>query len=105
MSSSKTGTKIPELSPLIKKYGCGLGSRPKYVIVGEFYSEEGNFVARGILAASTNEFHAHILRREISKNGQADVYQTEFHPEGMTFSISAYRKALRANKVQESDNT
>ena len=45
------------------KYGCGLGSDPPYVVVGEFKSKtKGPY--GGILAAAQNQFYAYLIWRE-----------------------------------------
>jgi hypothetical protein len=90
---TKFGTTVPELKEVIAKYGCGLGSDPPYVVVGEFNSKTKGPYA-GILAAALNQFHAYLIWREVNKNGRADVKRSEFHPK-TNFSIARYKQQLR----------
>ena len=90
---AKFGTTVPELRDVISKYGCGVGTDPPYVVVGEFRSKtKGPF--GGILAAAQNEFYAYLIWREVNKNGNALVKRSEFHP-NTEFSIERYKQQLR----------
>jgi hypothetical protein len=93
--------KIPELNEVIQKYGSALGDKPKYVLVGNFFSKSIGPVM-GIIAASHNEMHAHILKREINKNGEVTVEKSEYHPDGQTFSISDYYKKIQDMRAASS---
>jgi len=89
------GQPIPELKNLLSKYGVALSASPAYVLVGQYNSKEIGTVM-GILAAANNEFHAHLLRREIRKSGLCDIEQSEYHPSGnTTFSIEIYKRKMR----------
>ena len=88
---------IPELVELIDKFGITLGEQPHFVIVGKYKSKAIGSVM-GIIAAANNEFHAHLLKREISKNGVVTIERSEYHPDGCTFSIQAYYKKIREMK-------
>jgi len=94
------GDTIPELKETITKFGCKLNDSPPYVIVGQYKSQSRGTVM-GILAASQNQFHAHIIRREVNKNGKAEVYQTEYHS-SPTFSIETYKQGIR-EKMEEKE--
>lgn len=90
---AKFGTTVPELKEVISKYGCGLGTDPPYVVVGEFKSKtKGPY--GGILAAAQNQFYAYLIWREVNKNGNALVKRSEFHPK-TNFSIAGYKQQLR----------
>jgi hypothetical protein len=90
---AKFGTTVPELKDVISKYGCGLGTDPPYIVVGEFRSKtKGPF--GGILAAAQNQFYAYLIWREVQKNGDASVKRSEFHPK-TNFSIAGYKQQLR----------
>lgn len=90
----KFSSNIPELKPIIDRYGCGLKACPPYVIFGEFNSpSSGRF--GGILAAAECQFHAYLLLREIRKSGNAKVLRTEYHPQP-NFDIANYRATLKA---------
>jgi len=90
----KFGSTIPELKEVITKYGCGLGrGGPPYVVVGQYFSKASGPIG-GILAAAQNEFHAHVIMREVNKNGSAVVHRTEHHP-NPTFSIAEFKTRIR----------
>jgi hypothetical protein len=93
------GQTIPELSEIIGKYGCRLIDRPPYVLVGQYNSASGPIT--GIVAAAMNEFHAHILRREINKNGVVVIENSEHHL-SPTFSIAIYKKSFAELHKKES---
>lgn len=79
----------PEIKSLVAKYGCPFKAEPEFVLFGRYNSKAIGPVM-GILAAAKNEFHAHILRRELNKNGNAEVMRTEFHTDP-NFSIQEYK--------------
>lgn len=92
---STFGSSIPELKEAITKYGCGLGrGGPQYVVVGQYFSKASGPIG-GILAAAQNEIHAHLILREVNKNGSAVVHRTEHHS-NPTFSIAEFKKQLKA---------
>lgn len=98
-TSSKFGSSIPELKEVIVQYGCGLGhagcvAGPPYVVVGQYFSKASGPIG-GILAAAKNEMYAHLICREVNKNGKADVHRTEYHPKP-TFSIEEFKNQLKA---------
>lgn len=88
------GAAIPEVKEFITKYGCTLSDKPPFVLVGQYNSKEIGLVM-GILAAANNEFYAHILRKELRKNGTCDIEYSEFHPDKTTFSIEKHKAKLR----------
>lgn len=75
-------------------YGVSLRTRPPYVVVG-WYDPPVGERRRGVLALTSNELHAHIIRREVRRHGHATVERTEFHPGGATFHIRQYFEGLR----------
>ncbi len=85
---------IPELESVIRRYGTRLSAHPPYVLIGTYRSQVAGHVM-GILAAASNEFHAHLLRRELNRNGHVSIECTEHHPTHHTFSIAAYRQKFR----------
>lgn len=89
----------PEMKSWVEKYGCSLGESPQFILFGQYNSKQIGPVM-GILAASNNEFHAHLLRREFEKNGHVEVKRTEFHPDP-NFSIQDYREKVRARMEQQ----
>jgi len=91
---NKFGAGIPELKDKIRKYGCKLTDNPQFVLIGKYTSEEIGPVM-GILAATNNEFHAHLLKREFSKKGDCSIEHTEFHPGKQTFSIAIYKQKMQ----------
>jgi hypothetical protein len=91
----------PEMRLWVDKYGCSLRDKPQFIILGQYNSKKLGPVM-GILAASSNEFHAHILRREFQKNGNVEVMRTEFHP-NPNFSIEDYRAKVRARMEQKKE--
>jgi hypothetical protein len=91
--SIKFGSSIPELQDVIKRYGCGLGDSPPYIVFGSYNSKASGPVM-GILAVTSNEFYANIILREVKKNGRADVMRSEFHP-NTNFNISVYKQTLQ----------
>jgi len=84
----------PEIKPWVEKYGCSLNDEPPFVLLGHYNSKALGPVM-GILAAANNEFHAHIIRRELNNNGNVEVMRTEFH-KNPNFSIKEYRAKIRA---------
>lgn len=84
---------IPELAAVIGRYGARLSSGPEFVLVGQYRSSELG-VVYGILAAASNEVHAHLLRRAINRNGQATVERTEHHPRGGTLLVGKFLARL-----------
>lgn len=101
-NSSNFGYFIPELQEVIVRYGCRLSDKPGYVLLGQFNSAKLG-PTMGILAAANNEFHAHILRREIRKGGYCDIEKTEYHPGRSTFSIAGYMKKMRALEAKKKE--
>jgi len=93
-TSKNFGSAIPEIRPFIERYGCRLSDNPPFVLLGQYNSKEIGLVM-GVLAAANNEFHAHILRRELRKAGTVDIERTEYHPDSATFSISQYKEKYR----------
>jgi hypothetical protein len=93
--------RVPELESVILNFGCNISENPPYVLVGHYKSQEVGLV-KGIIAGATNEFHAHILRREIRKNGCCDIEVTEYHPsEEPTFSIEIFLQRMREKMAQK----
>ena len=90
----KFGHTIPEMKETIARYGCRLRDKPLFVLVGQYDSLVSGPIV-GILAAASNEFHAHLLRKEFRKRGTCDIERSEFHPDGATFSIEIYRQKVR----------
>ena len=97
-SSSNFGSTIPELTGVIDKYGCKFSDKPGYVLVGQFNSKTRGPLM-GILCVADNEFHAHLLRREINKCGDCDVERTEYHS-APTFSIREYKQKVAEAKAK-----
>lgn len=89
----------PEIKPWVEKYGCQLSENPPFILLGHYTSKALGPVM-GILAATNNEFHAHILRRELNKNGTVEIMRSEFHPDP-NFSIEEYRAKIRARIAQK----
>lgn len=98
---------IPELRETIVQYGCKLSEKPPYVLLGQ-YNSKAKGPTLGILCAANNEFHAHLLRREICKSGYCEIQKTEYFPEPKesTFSIQDYMKQMRTRmeKVSAKEN-
>lgn len=99
-TTKKFGSAIPELREFVEKYGANLKDNPPYVLLGK-YQSKGIGLVMGVLAATTNEFHAHILRREIRKNGHCEIKTTEFFPGKSTFSIALYREKYKEKMAQK----
>lgn len=91
----------PEMRPWVDKYGCTLKDNPPFILLGQYNSKKLGPVM-GILAASSNEFHAHILRREFAKNGHVEIMRTEHHADP-NFSIADYRAMVRARMEQKKE--
>ena len=100
--ASNFGTAIPELRSFIAKYGCRLSDNPAFVILGQYNSKEIGPVM-GVLAAANNEFHAHILRREVRKHGRCDIEHTEYYPGKATFSIETYKTKMREKMERQKE--
>lgn len=99
-SSKKFGSAIPELREFVEKYGADLKDNPPYVLLGKYKSKDIGLVM-GVLAAATNEFHAHILRREIRKGGHCEIKTTEYFPGKSTFSIKLYKEKYKEKMAQK----
>lgn len=95
-NNNNFGYFIPELRDTIVRYGTRLSEKPAFVLLGQYNSKEVG-PTMGILAATTNEFHAHLLAKEIRKNGYCDVQRTEYFPEESKrqFSIKKYMIQMR----------
>lgn len=78
------------------QYGCQPNTHPQYTIIGRYRNKTS--LQMGVLACATNEFYAHILKREINKFGECSVERTEYHPDGATFSLKLYAQELKALK-------
>lgn len=91
----KFGSAIPEVRDLIMKFACRLSDKPKFVLLGQYNSQELGPIM-GLLAAADNQFNAYLLRREFRKNGICDIEHTEYHPDGGSFSIEKYKSQMRA---------
>jgi len=92
---------IPELEGLIAKFGCRMRDNPLYVIIGRYHSEALG-PRMGILAGASNEFHAHLLHREISKGGHCQIRGTEHHPDPSrrTFSLEKFKSSLQRHNAK-----
>lgn len=99
-SSKKFGSAIPELRVFVEKYGADLKDNPPYILLGK-YQSKGIGLVMGVLAAATNEFHAHILRREIRKGGHCEIKTTEFFSGKSTFSIAMYKEKYKEKIAQK----
>lgn len=90
----------PEMKEWIERYGIVLADDPPYVLIGQYNSKKIGPV-QGILAATDNEFHAHILKREFCKAGRVEIKTTEFHPDGDSdFSMKDYRARIRQRMAE-----
>jgi hypothetical protein len=89
----------PEMKSWVEKYGCSLNDQPPFILLGQYNSKILGPVM-GILAASSNEFHAHILRKEFNRNGNVKVMKSEFN-QNPNFSIEDYRSKVRARMAQK----
>ena len=88
---------IPELQDVIRRCGCPDNSKPEYVLTGSVPSKYHKFpITTGILASSSNKFHARVIQREIRKlGGEAIIDATEWcTSETPTFSVLLYVKYL-----------
>jgi len=94
--TEKPASNVPEeLRELLRKYGCSLRKEPTYIILGTFIPEKGRRFM-GILAGVDNEFHTHLIAREVRKTGgNCEIHRTEHHPDGMTFSVADYMRDVK----------
>lgn len=94
---TKQNAFIPELNDIIEKYGVLFKEKPIYVVFGDYQSKLRGRV-HGIIAATANEFHAFIIKREVNKSGKAIIARSEFHPDGMEFNMQLYFEKIEELK-------
>lgn len=84
----------PDLHTFLERYSVPLAERPAFVVFGG-HRMAGVGRVHGVLAASSNEFHAQLLSRQLAEGGLVTVLRTEYHPQGpVEFELEAYVKRL-----------
>lgn len=81
----------PDMLMYLRTYGTPIKNNPPYILFGIYVDKKAK---NGILYGASNEFYAHILRREINKKGFCTVERSEFHP-NPTFYISIYKLLIK----------
>jgi len=78
----------PNIRSVVERYGVVGKTLQPYAIIGTIEVNDG--YVSGILGFTSNEFYAHILKRELSKYGYVSLERTEAHS-SPTFNIESFQ--------------
>jgi hypothetical protein len=87
-----TFVEVPELVNTINKYGVFEGELPPYILVGSIIGPKNKYIS-GILCFAGNEFHAHLIAKQIKKFGMVEVRKTS----GIDF-LNSFEEILKELK-------
>ncbi len=80
--------------PVLERYGAKITTNPPYVIAGRLFIGGKSFT--GLIGFASNEIFAHIIRRELNKEGNSVVVErTEYHPDGPTLNVEEWLAARK----------
>jgi len=104
-------TSRKNIGQIITTYGCKTSEKPKFALLGKCYFKKRRpdntmktVVQSGIITTANNEFHAHLLKRELNKYGSVDIKFTEHHSSpdfSLEKFIKIYNKELEKKKCQK----